>query len=136
MQIRSLVLSLLIVSGTGLAAAQALPDAPTPRPVIPAPHYTGPMGINPTPFAFPAPPTNQSAPHKITIVPRVAVGQVVKLIPPSSRRPTCYAIRSYTIKPESDTIGITHPSSESTCVAADTSSMKQAIQPATGPEFR
>jgi hypothetical protein len=136
MPIRSLLLPFLIVFGTGLAAAQALPDAPTPRPVIPAPHYTGPIGINPYPSTFPAAQTDKNplaaTPPKITNAPRVASGQMAKLILPGSRKSTCYAIRGYAFTPSSDTVGITHPSSESTCVAASSSGMKQAGPPSAG----
>jgi len=135
MPIRSLLLPAIVLCGSSLAAAQTS-SAPTPRPVIPAPHYVGPMGANSTPFAFPAPQTSQSTPHKVTIVPGVVLGQSAKPTPPRSRKSTCYAIHSYAFTPSSDTVGITHPTGESTCVAADTSSMKQAIQPAVGPEFR
>jgi hypothetical protein len=86
------------------------------------------MGSNPTPSAF-------AAPQPIKATPLISP-KTFAASPLRTKKSTCYAIHSYAITPESDTVGITNPTSESTCIAADTFSMKQAGQPSTRPEFR
>jgi hypothetical protein len=136
MPIRFLLVFATLCGASTAAAAQSS-VASAPRPVIAAPRYVGPMGANPNPSIFASPQANTNTsplnppPMTVTVV---NLGKFV--MPQSPKKPTCYAIHSYTIKPESDTTGITHPASESTCVAADSSSMKQAAQPSSGPEFR
>jgi hypothetical protein len=157
MRIRSLLFSAIFLCGSSsIATAQSTTPTPCgfaygnvcggfsthihgPGPAVSAPRYVGPMGTNPNPSAFAAPQANKNAlsvTQPNTNIMAAATGKTIILMGRPSRKSTCYTIHSYTITPESDTVGITQPTSESTCIAADNFSMKQAAQPPNGPDFR
>ena len=127
MPIRSLDFPAIVLFSSSFVAAQSS-TTPTPRPAIAAPRYVGPMGSNPNPSAFPA-----IQPKTLATIP---LGNVGRLTPSHTKKSTCYAIHSYTVTPQSDTVGITHLTGESTCIAAENYTMKQTAQPASGPDFQ